>query len=300
MTIPRQLATPACEPIEQKATRCPARIFNQLKSPAAGPVAGTPEPLAGTAPECIFVTGVMRSGTTILQRIVAHSLSTDYIRQECSLRIPVESFQVLERHQAYAPMERADYVEQYQRFLSGLLATMRGRIGGELVLKDPLALNTLLACHELMPRTKFIISIRNPMSTAASIYRVRNRQRQQGKSSFIAPMDFGDIVEYIARLCDIIISLREKDNVCMVKYEELVGRDPTALARLGSFIGASVKLDLPDDSAAYDPEHAFWTPESGQELLTSSLDKYQAELSTDETALVASKLARFNALFAYD
>ena len=259
-----------------------------------------PERVAATHASGFFITGVMRSGTTVLQRVVAHSLHTDYIRTESALRIPVESFEVLEKHQSYPIIGRDAFVAQYQRFLAGLWMAMHGTISGEtLVLKDPLALKSLVSFHALMPETKFIISIRNPLSTAASIYRVRNRQREQGKNSFITPMDFGDIVEYIAKLCEVIISLREKDNVCIVKYEELVGRDPTLLRRLGQFMGTPVKLDIPDDSAAYDPAHAFWTVESGKELCSNSLDKFQTELTSDEIMLVHSRLARFCALFGY-
>jgi hypothetical protein len=250
--------------------------------------------------ECIFVTGIMRSGTSLLQRVVAQSCATEYIREESSLHALVESFQVLDQYQAFHLLERSEYVAHYRQFISGVLAASKNKItGGILVLKDPLALKTLALFHELMPMTKFIISLRNPLATAASICRVRNRQRQQGKKTFISRMDFGDIVEYIARLCDIIISMRERDNVCVVQYEGLIGRDPVSLARLGDFIGAAVDLDLEDDTAAYNPEHAFWTPESGASIKCSSLDKHETELTPEERGLVLTKLARFNSMFGY-
>ena len=150
-----------------------------------------------------------------------------------------------------------------------------------------------------MPTTKFVISIRNPLAIAASIYRVRNRQRQQGKRSFLTPMDFGDIVEYIERLCDVIIGMRESKNICLVQYEGLIGRVPAVLAGLSHFLGVKVSLDLDDDSAAYNPDHAFWTPESGTTIKLSSLDKYKTELTPEERALAAVKFARFNAMFGY-
>lgn len=300
MTRPEPMAAPSCEhSFFQKIMQWPALVAAHFGKKTVPVVKETQiQPPAGL--ECVFVSGVMRSGTTLLQRVVAHSLDSQYIREESTLRIPIESFQVLEQYQAFEPIGRAAYVEQYQSFLSGLLHAIRREInGGTLVLKDPLALKSIPTFIELMPRTKFIISIRNPMSTAASIYRVRNRQRKQGKQSFITPMDFGDIVEYIARLCEVIIAVHEKDNVCLVKYEELIGHNPAVLKQLSSFIGARVKLNPPDDSFAYDADHAFWTPESGQDIKNTSLDKYRSELSVEEKALVAAKLARFNTMFGY-
>jgi hypothetical protein len=254
----------------------------------------------GAHTECTFVTGVMRSGTTLLQRVVAHSLATAYIRAESTLRIPVESFHTLEHHGAFAPLGREQYLAHYQRFISGLLQALACTAGGgELVLKDPLALKILDAFHALMPRSRFIISIRDPRATAASIYRVRNRQRAQGKTSFITPMDFGDIVEYIGRLCDTIMRLQAHENVCLVQYEKLVGQDQGELARLSRFLGVPVQLDIPDDSSSYTDEHAFWTAEAGTQIRATALTKHREELSAADAALVASRLARFNSLFGY-
>jgi hypothetical protein len=125
---------------------------------------------ADNAAQCIFVTGVMRSGTSLLQRVVAQSLATEYIREESSLHVLIESFHVLDQYKAY---------------------------------------------------------------------------------------------------------------------------------HLSEFINAPVDLDLEDDTAAYSPDHAFWTPESGTAIASSCLDKYKTELTQEEVDLVLVKLARFNTVFGY-
>lgn len=242
----------------------------------------------------------MRSSTTLLQRVVAHSLGADYLRAESTLRIPIESFHTLEQYQAFAPLGREQYLAHYQRFISGLLQDMAHTVRDrQLVLKDPLALKILDAFHTVMPRSRFIITVRDPRATAASIYRVRNRQREQGKTSFITPMDFGDIVNFIARLCDTIMRLQEHDNVCLIQYEKLIVHDGSELKKLGRFLGVPVRLDIPDDSSNYAEQHAFWTAEAGMPIQDTPLAKHRAELSAADAALVAAKLARFNAMFGY-
>lgn len=248
-----------------------------------------------------FVTGVMRSGTTLLQRVISLSCKSAYIREESSLRVILDSFEILDRDNAFHILSRAEYILQYRRFIDEILAQSHQIMNEEtLVLKDPLSLRILPCFQELMPATKFVISVRNPLATITSINRVAANQRNQGKKSFISAMGFNNAVDYVSRLCDVIIAMQGRQNVCIVRYEDLIARDSEALSGLQEFIGAEIRLDLEDTSDTYDPEDAFWTPESGAEIKSSSLDKYKSVLTDEQKNIVNSRFVKFNIQFGYD
>ncbi len=261
-------------------------------------------PEAGEAPspaQVVFVTGVMRSGTTVLQRVISRSCDAPYIRKESQLRVIVQSFDTLQKFAAFAPLDRADYVAEYQALFQGLFRRIARDLGVDrLVLKDPLALDVLEVFQELMPTVRFVSSVRHPLATAASILRVRNRQREEGKSSFITPMGFGDIVLHVARLGERIAAMRERPGAYVVRYEDLISRDPATAARLGAFISAEVRFDLDDHKQTFDPAaQAFWTPEWGGPLVDTALDKYSLELDADELALARRHLEPLCDAFGY-
>jgi hypothetical protein len=256
-----------------------------------------PEP---PAKPVLFVTGVMRSGTTLLHRILVRSCGCDYVPEVDSLHVMVESFQVLEQYQAFRPLGREGYVALYRQLLAATLnACARAMAGGTMVLKDPMALKTLALFHELSPTTRFVVSVRNPLATVASILRVRDRQRAQGRSSFITMMEFGDVVEYVAGLGEIILALRGRPNLLAIRYEDLVMRDAVAVAALAAFAGTGIDMELDDESGSYDPAHPFWTAQSGGRIAVDALDKYTRELDAARQAVVAGRLAAFNAAFGY-
>jgi hypothetical protein len=248
----------------------------------------------------LFVTGVMRSGTTLLHRILTHSSKSEYTLEIDSLRVLIESFRTLDHHNAFAPLDRAQYVQLYREFLTLTFnACAAQTFGTKLVLKDPLSLTTLASFHELAPDVKFVVSVRNPLATVTSIYRVRNRQLSAGKQSFISEMSFGDVVDYVDRLGDIILSMRDRANVLVVRYEDLVAREARIVANLGRFAGTGIDLDLADTSSTYDPAHPFWTAESGRPIETSSLHKHKDELNSEQSDLMIGRLVRFREVFGY-
>ncbi len=247
-----------------------------------------------------FVTGVMRSGTTLLQRIVAHSLNTNVCLEFDSLNPIVNSFAILDQYKTYQHLSRDEFIYEYQSFIRAILTTYQNKSHSKnLVLKDPLALKNLNYFIELMPSTKFIISVRNPLATVTSIQRVSKKQQQNGERSFISEMKFEQTVEYTNNLCKQILSSRKQKNVIIIRYEDLIDKNENTTNNLGKFIGETINLDLPARSELISPENSFWTPETGGEIKTSSLEKYKDELTEEQISFIKNKMRDFIAEFGY-
>jgi hypothetical protein len=257
----------------------------------------------GTSQEkpSFFVSGVMRSGTTLLHRILTNSCQSEYIKEVDAFRIIVESFGTLDKHQEYRPLgAREEFVRLYREFLAAISQSCANSMYGPVViLKDPLAIRIIEYLHELMPTTKFLLSVREPLGTIASIARVSVRQRAQGKQSFIAKMNFIDVVNYVEAFCEKILAMRGKENILIVRYEDLVHRNEAMIKLLTQYVGFNINMDLEDTSKEYDPENGFWTPESGGPIVSSSLEKYKNELTPEQIELVAERFLSFKQSFGY-
>lgn len=250
--------------------------------------------------EKFFVTGIMRSGTTLLQRVVEQSCNIAYTPECSSLSVIVNSFRSIEQYDAYQHLSRDEFVKIYRSFINSFfdeyaIKTRQTKI----VFKDPEALSKIRFYLELMPTVRFVISVRNPLATIASIWRVRNNQIQKSAESPLTAMNFEQVVDLVEQLCDEIIFVKHSKNVCIVKYEDLIARNEDAIIRLKNFIGKEVNLDLSDDTDEFDPNSPFWTPETGSIIKASSLDKFKNELTIEQSELVVLKLTKFMQIFGY-
>jgi len=252
------------------------------------------------AGKVIFVTGIMRSGTTLLQRVIAQSCKVQYTSECDALSVIINSFRSIEQYEAYQHLPREAFVKIYRNFINSFFdehairSTLRKN-----VYKDPEALTKIRYYLELMPDVRFVISVRNPLATIASIWRVRNNQLQSGVKSPISVLDFEQTVDLVKRLSDEILAAGKSGNVCIVKYEDLVEGNENTICRLGKFIGEKISLELPDDRHHFDRNNPFWTPETGAKIDASSLEKFRHELTTEQCELATTKLGKFMQIFDY-
>lgn len=250
--------------------------------------------------DVIFVSGIMRSGTTLLQRVLANSLKIDTIPEFTPLNVIINSFKTLDQYKTFQHLSRDEFLGLYQNFISDIILKYANNVAKERVIfKDPLAIQSIESFVELMPNIKFVLSVRNPMATIASIYRVRNKQLEKAENTFISAMDFEGIVNYVKQGCDMIIRLFNSDNIFLAKYEEIVNNSEHTRKRLSNFTECEISFSLPDNSSAFDKNDAFWTPETGAAVTSTSLGKFQTELSMEQKIYIQNKFGHFMRTFSY-
>lgn len=286
-----------------------------------------------TAPahSLVLVTGAMRSGTTLLQQVLCSAPEANPFVHGC--RYLTSQIELFAR---YAGPDRL-YIDDYlggpqelfdftRDLLERLLGETHRRLGSprHLVLKNPELARVLPAAALLLPRARFVVALRDPKDTVASMITVGDKHRQSGQATFLAGAGrdleqlcaayrqfYAPVLQALAQSPD-----RLKQRLCFVRYEALIGNTERSLARLAAFTGiplAPAQLAGSDGwrsntgagggAVAQHPRwSAYLTALSGGPISAASIGRHRDVLSADEAqrveALCADLVAAFDRLEA--
>jgi hypothetical protein len=271
----------------------------------------------------------MRSGTTLLQQVLCTSPATNSLVHGC--RYLVSHIGVYAK---YAGTDRL-YVDDYlggaqglfdftKDLLDRLLQETHQRLGrpDALVLKSPELSTYFPHAAALFPAARFVISVRDPKDTIASMIKVGERHRQGGVKSFLAGAG-----RNLNALCtsyrQFYLPVMKAINnggdelgarVLFVRYEELIGSTETEVRRLSTFCGLSLSSAAladrdPRRSRAeqkadplFDHPHwsAYMTDLSGGPLSGASIGRHREVLSTEEADRIDVLCADIRQAFGYE
>jgi hypothetical protein len=265
----------------------------------------------------LLVGGCMRSGTTLVQRLLCAAPGVNPAIAECHYL--TELLAAHRQGEARFDLFLSDYFasreafddfgrETIRRFLRTL--SLRYPDAKLLVLKNPeLAYHFSLAAR-LLPEARFILVVRDPRDIIASILQVAERQRVAGLASPLVEMG-----RDIERLCDFVIGYYAdsysntqvlQGRLHVVRYESIARGEPAALQALGRFAG----LALDGHPAALAPETwqrqrqdpfagAFWSPGWQEAMSKPRSGDYAAHLAPAEIAAIEQRCAGFARSFQY-
>ena len=195
-------------------------LLASMDSTTFDPVAGAP----GFAP--IIVTGMPRSGTTLVERILAsHSTVGAGGEMGHALRL---AFSLLQKGQSFRPM--ADLTtDQLIGFARDYEIAARRMVPGVEKITDKAIQNFLIVgmIHKALPNARFIIVRRDPRDVALSIYK---NLFKDGTHRYSTNLE--DIAHYIKGFERAIgfWKARLPDQIHEVQYEDLVA-DPETQSR---------------------------------------------------------------------
>jgi hypothetical protein len=267
-------------------------------------------------PDCaiILIGGGMRSGTTLVQRILCAPPATNPLIGECMYLSSLMgqyaslggSFDATLAAYFESPRAFADHMRERARaFLQ--IAADRYRPSRALVLKSPELTPHFPTLAEWFPAVRFIVMLRDPRDAIASMLDVGERHRATGQRSVLTEggRDIARLVRmhraYYARLSQGWEKLRTRTLV--VRYEDLV-RDPeAALKVLAGFTG----LDLAAGNLAPTQENVseayvtdaqknayvrgFVTPLYAEPPQDSQIGRHRERLSPDEIRYIEQHCA---------
>ncbi|NIR62088.1 MAG: sulfotransferase [Gammaproteobacteria bacterium] len=268
---------------------------------------------------CYFVGGVNRSGTTLVQGLLCSDPTTNPLIHEASYLRSVAEAYAFGKQQFHDHNEHYfDSVEELRRFTAAwaeaFVDRVRQRYPGteHVVLKHPPLTPRFPDLHELLDDVRLVVVVRDPRDVAASLVRVGERLRRQGRSEGRSlPRDMDRLAQYYMRCYQPALGHSDPQyqrRLTLVRYEDLVADPSAAVARLGEATG--LRLDAFDPEAAW-PRDAIdheaaraegnaWSSELyGRGVSTGRVGHYVHVLSPDEIAALESACAGPLATFGY-
>ncbi len=272
----------------------------------------------------IFLGGSPRSGTTLLQSVLCSDKQTNpLIREVTYLASMLGAYRM---GKTYYTDEVEDYFqsrEDLQQFSAewtiAFLEKVRQRYAPAtcLVLQSPELTKYFPELHELLPDAQFLISVRDPRDTIASLIEVGEKMKHSGttaqqKGAFLQTRDVAQLSRlyrsyYTPALKETSATFR--DRLRFVKYEGLTSHTATVLEQLRSFSGLELQDFNPagewqrntiDFQQLSEADRPWWSNELyGKAIANSRIGRYRQILSVDEIAIVERECQDILHLFSY-
>jgi hypothetical protein len=246
--------------------------------------------------EPYFVVGGPRTGTTILHALICtDDAVNDYIA-ECSyftalIKPFLSGWTQFDFHtSAYFPGGRPEFVAYHGQLLRGVLHDIWQQVGRpkKLALKDPLLSPHIGTLAQILPETKFVLSVRDPRDVVASritVMRKENANAAIGEHEIARIcQEFNGCYAPLAKSAELF-----RGRALLVPYEGLSRSGD--LKPVEDFMGIACRADrlwqsdLTDVNALHG-KSAWHTAQYGKPLNPDSIGSYATQLTPAQIELV--------------
>jgi hypothetical protein len=283
------------------------------------------KPLKDPGESLVFIGGSQRSGTTILQKLVCTADECHPMIGECVF--------VTEQLNAYNNLlgnfdvwmsdyfgSRENYALFTRNILSRFFDETRKRLSNPatLVLKQPTLTSRFPLLGTWFENARFIVIVRDPRDTIASVIQVNERQKRAGVTQ--GQVRIGRDIKILSRYFkSYYLNVLDRNNpvrdrTMFVRYEELMKDASKECARIAEFCSLSFndqKIgnlgEVKTASPYMDPETrkkrttgaAFWSDLYNKDLSTSRIGTHRQVLTNTEILQVQELCSDFNRAFRY-
>ncbi|MCL2935002.1 MAG: sulfotransferase [Trichodesmium sp. MAG_R03] len=269
-----------------------------------------------------FIGGCPRSGTTLLQNIICSNTKVNPLIGEVGYlyhlvnayntgKIDFESqskyyFSDLEELRNFS-------AELVNKFLKHIWKRYTNTT--HIVLKYPLMGELFPDIYELVEDVKFILIIRDPRDTIASLINVGNKMASLGETRHLTPMfterKLSEFIEFYCRAYAPSWNCKSpgfQTKVGYIKYEHLVLNPERAIKQLQHFTGLNLGGFIKDDkcqgskinySQLSDAEKPWYSELYGKGISPASIGRYRQVLQQEEINFIQREGADIFRIFGY-
>jgi hypothetical protein len=257
--------------------------------------------------QLILIGGAQRSGTTLLQTLLANALGSPVLPEA---HILVDILATFKRARQLGNKTRfffstsEDVLSFFGAFSERYIADVVKRTGPvpALVLKDPHFVELLDECSALFSGPIRLVCVRDPLDIAASFVQIGQRQPIGAKLTKYQKRDIDFISKKI--LAFYLSLINSKRAPVLVRYEDLASKPRETLEALGRETGLELSVDRIESpvwlerDARHEP--AWITELEGQKPSPASIGSFRRVLRPDEVAIVQKICSPIIKLFGYE
>ena len=245
--------------------------------------------------QLILIGGAQRSGTTLLQTLLANALQAPVLPEThilYDLMAAYKRAKEFPQKTGFFYATDADLLSFFQSFAQRHIADIVARTGpsSALVLKDPNFVQVLHEAAVLFPESIRIVCLRDPRDIAASFVQIGQKQAAGAKPSKYQRRDVRFISKKILASYAPLLNAPTAKNAVVTRYEDVARNTEGALQKLARDTGLTLSLDLIDHpvwlAAEARHETSWITDLEGQKPSPASVGSFKRVLSDSEIALV--------------
>lgn len=257
----------------------------------------------------ILIGGAQRSGTTLLQTLVANALDAPVLPEShilCDILAAYKRAKDAGQKTRYFYGTDAALLAFFQSCATRHIADIAETIGAKsvLVLKDPNLVQVDAEAAAIFPDAIRIVCLRDPRDIAASFLRIGQKEQPKGQPGKYRRRDIDFIGKKILGSYAPLMRGDETSSLHLVRYEDVAANPRETLQKLARATGLVLSLERTDNPVWLDADarhEASWISElEGRGPSSASVGAYKTVMRPNEIALTEQICSPYMAWAGYE
>lgn len=263
-----------------------------------------------------LIGGSQRTGTTLLQSILcSDQLTNQFIGEASYFRALIDSYLVgqneFEASEKYVFKSLAKLQQFSRHMLESYLKVLSDShpSAQHFILKEPHLSFYFSIIFQLLKEVKFLIMVRDPRDTLASMLQVKNKLIAQNMSHFFVQASFIQLIQHYNSFYQHTLGIENSSfqvKCLYIKYEDLVSFTDATLNKVRLFTGLPLKVFnkkepwTEEASNSFQTPSAWVTPNYFKGINTDSIGLYKKTLKASELYQIQQECRWIMDKFGYE